>query len=364
MRESLSEYCSRNDRKDLLEQWNTEKNGAVTPWDISHGSHTKVWWRCSQGHEWQSPPYARTGSSTGCPYCAGKRILPGGDLQSVYPEIAKQWHPVKNGPWTPDQVLPGSHKSAWWNCRHGHEWKAMVKTRVEGNGCPVCANRRVVAGVNDLKTTAPLLAMQWHPTKNGKLKPSEVLAGSSRRVWWRCTRGHEWQAEVQSRTAGKGCPICSGRIVQPGENDLESQAPDIAAQWDREKNGGLSPSHIALYSNRQVWWRCEKGHGWKSTVYSRTFSRSACPYCSGRKVLAGFNDLKTLEPKVAEQWHPTRNGQLEPAMVMPGCRKKVWWKCSLGHEWKAVVYSRTGNQMCGCPVCAGRSPRRESEILR
>ena len=357
MRDNLKKYCSDFNRHELLIQWHPEKNGAVTPQNVSPGSHKKVWWRCDQGHEWESPVYARAGKNTGCPYCTGKRILPGGDLQSVYPEIAEQWHPEKNGSLTPDQVLPGSHKSVWWRCSQGHEWKTMVKTRSEGTGCPVCANRSVVPGVNDLTTTAPLLAMQWHPTKNGRLKPSEVLAGSSRKVWWRCRHGHEWQAEIRSRAAGKDCPVCSGRIVVPGQNDLESYSPEIAAQWHPERNGVLLPSQVAIHSNRQVWWRCKLGHEWKSTVASRTFSRTACPYCAGRKVLPGFNDLKTLEPKVAAQWHPTLNEQLEPTMVTPGCRKKVWWKCTDGHEWKAVIYSRTGNQMCGCPVCAGRSAR-------
>lgn len=357
MRENLQEYCANYNRGDLLLQWHPEKNGAVTPKSVSPGSHTRVWWRCSQGHEWESPIYARAGKNTGCPYCTGKRVLVGADLKSAYPEIAAQWHPVKNGPLTPEQILPGSHRSAWWQCTHGHEWKALIKTRVEGNGCPICANRSVLPGVNDLQTLSPDLAKQWHPTKNGSLQPSNVVCGSSRKVWWRCDQGHEWQATIQARSAGKGCPVCSGKTVIPGINDLQSHAPGIAAQWDPEKNGTLKPDQVALHSNRQAWWRCEKEHSWKTTVYSRTFNRSGCPYCTGRKVLAGFNDLKTREPRVAAQWHPTKNETLKPTMVTPGCRKRVWWKCSLGHEWKAVIYSRTGNQMCGCPVCAGRTVR-------
>lgn len=356
MRETLSEYCSRCGRAELLEQWHSEKNHPLTPEDVSTGSHKKVWWRCSQGHEWESPLYARTGGC-GCPYCAGRKLLPGRDLKTLYPEIAAQWHPAKNADQKPEQYLPGSHKSVWWQCREGHEWKAMIKSRVEGNGCPVCANKVVIPGENDLQTLAPLLAKQWHPQRNGSLTPDRVACGSSKKVWWRCPMGHEWQAEIQSRTSGKGCPVCAGKVVVPGENDLESHSPEIAAQWNWEKNGALLPSRISPGSNRQVWWRCRLGHEWKSTVYSRTFNRSGCPYCSGKKVLPGFNDLLTLEPRVAEQWHPTRNEQLDPTMVMPGCRKRVWWRCAAGHEWKAVVYSRTGKQMCGCPVCAGRSER-------
>ena len=80
---------------------------------------------------------------------------------------------------------------------------------------------------------------------------------------------------------------------------------------------------------------------------------SCCPYCTGKKVLPGFNDLATLEPKIAA-WHPTLNGTLTPEMVTLGSHRKVWWQCPEGHVWKAVVYSRAGPQKCGCPVCAGK----------
>ena len=83
-------------------------------------------------------------------------------------------------------------------------------------------------------------------------------------------------------------------------------------------------------------------------------SGSGCPYCAGRKVLPGFNDLATLEPKIAAQWHPTLNGGLTPDGVTVGCHRKVWWQCQEGHVWKAAIYSRAGPQKCGCPICAGR----------
>ena len=87
----------------------------------------------------------------------------------------------------------------------------------------------------------------------------------------------------------------------------------------------------------------------------RTVNGSGCPYCAGRKALPGFNDLATLEPKVAAQWHPTLNGGLTPSMVTAGSHRKVWWACSAGHAWKAAVYARAGPQKNGCPVCAGKA---------
>ena len=128
----------------------------------------------------------------------------------------------------------------------------------------------------------------------------------------------------------------------------------MAAQWDKRKNGCLKPSDVAVSSNRPAWWRCELGHSYRATVSSRTQRKTGCPYCAGRKVLKGFNDLETLYPDVAAQWDPSLNGALTPEMVTSGSNKKVWWQCSMGHVWKSVIYPRTGAQQCGCPVCAGK----------
>ena len=352
----MDQLCRRTGREGLLDQWHPTRNLPLTPETVSGGSSRRVWWRCGQGHEWQSAVYARVSAGAGCPYCAGKLPLPGQtDLATQFPEAAAQWHPTKNAPLTPDQVLPGSHRLVWWRCEKGHEWQAAVKSRTAGSGCPVCANRQVLQGENDLAATHPALAAQWHPARNGGLTPQEVTAGSHRRVWWQCRRGHEWQASVLSRAfGGTGCPVCAGKRVVPGENDLASLYPDTAAQWHPQRNGALTPSQVPPYSNRKVWWRCGKGHDYQAVVAARTMGGSGCPYCAGRKVLAGFNDLATLAPEVACQWHTTLNGSLTPDMVTAGSRRKVWWECPYGHVWKAAVYARAGEQHSGCPVCAGR----------
>ena len=356
MRESLEQYCKRFGMEEILAEWDFSKNEEVSPASISYGSKRKVWWRCAKGHTWQAEVTARTGSHTGCPFCAGVRAYPGEtDLAARYPDLAAQWHPEKNEELTPDQVLPGSHRMVWWRCEQGHEWRAQVKSRVAGCGCPVCANRVNAPGVNDLAGAYPKIAAQWHPTKNGALTPNDIVFGSHMKVWWRCEKGHEWKASIISRTQnGAGCPVCAGRVAAAGENDLATLAPEIAKEWDQERNGILKPTEMTLSSNRKVWWRCEKGHAWKASIASRTRSQTGCPYCAGRRVLAGFNDLGTLYPKIAAQWYQPLNGGLTPQMVTPGSRKKVWWRCGEGHVWKAVVYSRTGEKKSGCPVCAGK----------
>lgn len=359
MKQSFYDYCIQSDKQYLLDEWDTERNLPLTPQQVTYGSKKKVWWHCAQGHTWQSSIYVRMAGAR-CPYCAGRRILPGeNDLASQYPHLAAQWHKTKNLPLTPQEISAGSHRAVWWQCEKGHEWRAVVRSRVSGAGCPVCANRVLSPGKNDLATLYPQLAKEWNYEKNGKLQPQDCIVGSSRRVWWKCEKGHEWRASIAGRTTGgRGCPVCAGRRIVPGENDLATAYPHLAAEWLQEKNGSLTPQSVSPYSNYKVWWRCPLGHEYQAKVDSRTKNSTGCPYCSGKKVLPGFNDLATVEPKLAAQFHPTLNGTLTPADFTPGSHQKVWWVCDEGHVWKAAVYSRTGSQRCGCPTCAGNTRKK------
>ena len=350
---TLYDYCAAQGKEAILGEWDREKNRGEIPADLSRGSHQKAWWTCERGHSWEAAVYTRT-SGSGCPYCAGRQAWPGeNDLASRYPDLAEQWHSTKNAPLTAEQVTIGSHHKVWWQCEKGHEWQAAVKTRVGGTGCPYCANRAVIPGENDLAATHPELVQEWNIEKNS-LSPKEITSGTTRKVWWLCEKGHQWQASVASRARGAGCPICAGKVIVSQENDLGSRFPDIAAQWHPTKNGKLTPEICSPSSNRKVWWMCPLGHEYQAAVGARTVSGSDCPYCTGRKVLVGFNDLETLNPAVAASWHPTLNGTLTPQDVTAGSRRKIWWECPEGHVWKAVVYSRAGKQKTGCPVCAGK----------
>ncbi len=340
----------------LLTQWDGEKNAPLTPKDISYGGHQKVWWRCANGHSWQAGVYSRSAGS-GCPYCTGRLALPGvNTLVERAPALAEEWDAEKNAPLTPADVTVGSHRLIWWRCEKGHSYRSAVKTRIQGSGCPYCAGRAVLPEENSLAVRYPALIAEWDAEKNAPLTPEQVLAGTRRKVWWRCAKGHSWQTAVLSRTQlGTGCPVCAGRSVLSGENDFASRYPQLAAEWDGERNGALLPEAVTANSNRKVWWLCGKGHSYAAPVAARTRNGSGCPYCANRKVMQGFNDLATLYPKVAAEWHPMLNGALTPEEVVAGSHRKVWWQCSLGHVWKAAIYSRTGNRLCGCPVCAGKT---------
>ena len=353
MRQSLYDHCMATEKKYLLEEWDVEKNLSLTAKDISYGSKQNIWWRCKKGHSWQARPYSRT-SGSGCPYCAGRKVDAGGtDLRSRFPDLMGEWHPTKNAGISPDQLSPGSHRKVWWRCKKGHEWQTSIKSRTSGTGCPVCAGRVVISGENDLATAYPEFIREWDAEKNAPLDPSRLAPGSKRKVWWRCEKGHSWQAEIASRVRGSGCPVCNGKKVIPGENDLASAFSRIAAQWHPTKNGELMPANCTPASNRKVWWICPLGHEYQAVIAARAIHGSDCPYCANRKILKGFNDLATHEPKIAAQWHPILNGSLAPDMVTVGSCRKVWWRCPESHVWSAVIHSRTGKRRCGCPACAG-----------
>ena len=273
-----------------------------------------------------------------------------------------EWDTERN-PLSPKTVSYGSQRRVWWQCGKGHTWEAMVKSRTGGTGCPYCSNRLILPGENDLATAYPELAAEWDAEQNGVLSPTALPAGTTKKVWWRCNKGHSWCAAVSSRVRGAGCPVCTGKVIVAEENDLGSRFPEIAAQWHPTKNGNLTPGNCSPSSNRRVWWRCPLGHEYQAVVGARTVNGSDCPYCAGKKVLVGFNDLASQEPAVAAGWHPTLNGTLTPQNVTTGSRRKVWWLCPEGHVWKAVVYSRARAQKTGCPVCAGRVRRPRSPLL-
>ncbi len=214
---------------------------------------------------------------------------------------------------------------------------------------------RLIKGENDLATLYPALAKEWHPTKNGNLKPEDVTPGSGKEVWWLCSEGHPYLMEVNQRAKrGYGCPYCSGHRALKGVNDLATTHPDLAKEWNYEQNGNLTPHDVTAGSRKKVWWLCEKGHAYEQLIIKRSNRGAACPYCSGHKVLRGFNDLATVNPRLAKEWHPTENGDLTPFDVTAGSGKRVWWLCPLGHAYWATIHDRNSDDT-QCPICNAKS---------
>lgn len=178
-------------------------------------------------------------------------------------------------------------------------------------------------------------------------------------LWRRCGRGHAWQISAYNRTGGadRGCPYCGDRKALKGYNDLRTTHPKIAREWNKERNGDLKPTDVIASSSKRVWWKCKEGHEWSGLVANRARRRKAdpgCPYCSGRKVLAGFSDLATTHPGIAAMWHPRMNRRLKPAGVQAVSRKPAWWRGECGHVYQMAVRDRARAKPGYCPYCSGR----------
>jgi hypothetical protein len=300
------------------------------PTTVVSNTYFKARWICEQGHRWEALIGNRA-KGVGCPICSGHRVLVGfNDLATTHPDLAAQ----ADG-WDPTTVSHGSIRNVAWVCSLGHKWNTTVSTRSSGSGCPVCTNRSVVVGFNDLATINPDLAAQadgWDPTT--------VVGKSGKRLQWKCQFGHVWVASIDNRAKGTGCPVCTNRSVVVGFNDLATTNPDLAAQAD-----GWDPTTVVSFSNKKVDWICVKNHQWSAVISSRS-SGNGCPYCSGLFVEPGVNDLASTNPELALQasgW--------DPKTLSANSNKKVKWICDYGHEWEAVVGSRTRGR--GCSVCSG-----------
>lgn len=339
---------------DVIKVWDYEKNNNLKPEDFSYQSNEKVWWKCSKcGKEWQLPICSKSHTTT-CKECSFKSINRSyikegiNDLITTNPELVKEWDFEKNNI-KPNEISPKSAKMVWWKCNKGHSWKSspLSRTKYQNSKCPYCSNQKVLSGFNDFATLYPELLEEWDYEKNN-VNPYNIIKGSHLKFYWKCKKGHSYTASVGNRIRGTNCPYCAGQKVLKGFNDLATTNPELIKEWDFEKNK-IKPDEITSGSGLNVWWKCDKGHAWKSIIVNRTKNgKRGCPTCANRVLLKGFNDLATINPELVKEWDYEKN-KIKPNEVIAGSTKKVWWKCDKGHEWCATIVSRTKRHFC--PVC-------------
>lgn len=354
---------------DLLKEWDYEENEklGIDPFKIGSSFKGKVHWIGADcGHHFQAWISTRI-KGTGCSYCSPgtSAVLEGfNDLATEHPDLAAQWHRTKNGSLKPTQVRSSSGRKVWWLGECGCEWEANINNRVRGAGCRYCTpvgRKFLKVGMNDLASQDPGLAAQWHPTMNGELRPEDVTAKSHTRVFWQCIRdpSHYWEATVKDRVAGYGCPVCVNQKVIPGINDLATVSPELAQQWHPDND--VSPTEVSAGSKTVVKWIClrDRTHSWFASCNDR--QRFGCPYCSGNKILVGYNDLATTHTEIAAEWIQEKNGETTPEQVSKGTMAYYWWRCPEGHEYRMRPNSRTTGR--GCPKCYQPWSKAEKQVL-
>ena len=344
-------------RPDVAAEWHPTLNGELKPDQVTPASTTRVWWLCPEGHENELAVYARADKrhKMTCSECSKLtgHLTDKNRLSSRCPELATEWHPTLNGSLTPEKVSYASARVAWWLCANGHVWPSAVLNRgAHGAGCRRCSK---LSDDNRLSLRNPDVAAEWHPTCNGDLKPADFSHSSHEIVFWLCPRGHKWRAMIKNRTRLKsGCPKCAGKEVSD-LNRLSLRNPKLVAQWHPTRNGDLTPDDVSYGSSREVWWICDEGHPFPAVVSSRALGGHGCATCAGQKV-TDANRLSIREDAIAAEWHPTLNNGLTPFNVTVASNRKVWWLCANGHEWPAVIASRTyGGNGCGRCGLTGRS---------
>ncbi|MBQ2711095.1 MAG: hypothetical protein IJF66_04020 [Clostridia bacterium] len=203
----------------------------------------------------------------------------------------------------------------------------------------------------------PSLMSEWDWDKNNELgiTPNKLSHKSNKSVWWICNKcKQEWIATPNNRSK-TGCPVCAGKKVVKGINDLETLFPMIAKKWHPIKNA-LRPNEVTAFSNKMAWWICDKDprHVFQSRINHVTKGEIVCPYCSNQKIIIGVNDFQTTNPELMVEWDWDKNNAkgLFPTKITKGVNEKAYWICSIcGNQWEASVGSRAGDQHCGCPKC-------------
>ena len=378
---------------DLSEEFDLERNAPLTPGDIKPGSAKIVHWICrmisetSCGHRWTAPVKDRTRTGVrppaGCPHCSGRAVHTDGrnSMRTTHPELTEEFDLERNAPITPDVIKAGTGKKLHWVCRTisptpcGHRWETTGDARKK-SGCPACANKAVHEdGRNSMRKTHPELAEEFDVERNAPLTPRDLVAGSITKVHWICRSisknpcGHRWDASANHRTSTNhtGCPACAGKVVhEDGRNSMRNTHPNLATEFDIERNAPLTPEVLIAGTNKKLHWICRTisetpcGHRWLTSGDKRSASGRGCPACAGKVVHEdGRNSMRITHPELAEEFDIERNAPLTPEVLIAGTHKKLHWICRTisetpcGHRWEAISKNRS-SLGDGCPACYNR----------
>lgn len=372
---TLYTWCIENNRKQILDEWDYEKNKDFTPKTVSYGSARKAHWKCALGHTWEGEIKGRATKGRNCPICSNDKVLVGyNDFETWCHQhnadiLLEEWDTKRNGDTTPQNIVFGYRKPVWWKCKEGHTFQKTIRFRMGLTGevrtCPYCRNIRVVVGDKRFGVVAPHLVEEWDYQKNEN-PPDDYSYGSMEKVWWKCKKcGNQWQATVASRVNGTGCPPCSykeggrkQRVPKPGRSLLDI-VPEVCQEWHPTKNGDLKPSDVNAGTNRKVWWLCSIcGNEWECSPSNRK-NGNGCPACMDKQrrktfirgVIEAQGSLADNYPNLVAEWDYERNVGLDPTFLSSGSEEKIWWKCSTcGHAWQTTIVKRTKRNQ-GCPEC-------------
>lgn len=272
-----------------IKKWDYDKNGDVNPETIPVSSKKRFFWVCPTcGYHWQGAVENLTDTLT-CIKCvhADERTYDveskrGYSLADLFPSIANEWHPTKNGDLTPKDVTPGSNKKVWWKCsKCGNEWEAIIKTRTKGYGCKRCSyEKRTITTTKkrgNIFDFYPELLEQWDYEKNVGIDIKTIAPTSKKEYWWKCPKGHSYLSSPVVKKGSQGCPVCSGKRTD-SSNSLASNDPELAKLWDYTKNAD-KPSEYTCNSGKEKWWVCPSCNASFYKRIQQMHKGKRCPIC-------------------------------------------------------------------------------------
>lgn len=291
--ENIKLWCILNKKKFILRS------------KLFTGVNDKLIWECTNPKckdsfdmEW----HVVKDNNGGCPYCAGRRVNHRNSLSTNHPEIAKEWHPTKNGNLLPSEISKASGRKAWWLCsvNSNHEWQAKIQNRtINSTGCPYCSGRNAHPNSN-LTISHPELIKEWNYKKN-KLTPDQYTKGTRRKVWWICSKGHEWESDIANRALLKrGCPVCN---ESKGEKQIRTSLLNNEVKFEDQKEfnnlfglkGGLLSYDFYLPEINMLIEYQGQFHDGSSGEFSRLNLSSQIEHDKRKRNFAMKNNINLLE---------------------------------------------------------------------
>ena len=351
---------------DYLKEWDYEKN-TIKPDEISCKSKQKVFWKCAEcGHAWKQTVANRTYNGSGCPKCNLENVNSFCE-QAVYFYVKQLFSDAINGDchlgveldiYIPSQKVAIEYDGEVWH-------KSKKKNEIDNRKNKICKEY----GIGLIRIREPKLNSIDDCTVFVREDSTSIKSLNKviTKVLQYLCPNNVVDVDVDRDTP----KILEQYATKKYKNSLAYCNPEIAKEWHPTLNGYLTPDKVNKGSNYKVWWLGRCGHEWQMVVADRTrkpfYDKNkklrkpqGCPYCSSKRVLVGFNDLKSQFPEIAKEWHPTKNGELHPTDIISGSNKKVWWKCKNGHEWQSTPNKRTGLKR-NCPICWDR--RRSPSVV-
>ncbi len=423
-KKSLEEYCKEIHKEYLLKEWDYEEN-KISPADISYGSHKIVSWKCSKGHKYQKDIHSRC-QGVGCSQCSGIVFIKQDKIFDKYPKYIKDLDEEYNTYEDIKNYTCGSSKKVHWKCSKGHKYVKSICNKIKGDDCPICLNKQVLKGYNDLETWCKNnnedIILDWDYSKN-KIKPNEIVIGSAEKIFFKChVCGHEWRAKLYSRTKQKSdCPRCKIR----SKTSFPEQAIfyymkkyfSDAISGDRKKLNGreldiyIPSKKVGIEYDGKLWHQdkqkdlekekmCKKQgirlikivenntHRKDDNIYSYTYPNWEELSDIITKILISLgmsklnididkdqykikeqyfsimkdNSLAVLYPDIAKEWHPTKNGNITPDQISSETHDSYYWICSKCGKEYKAMVKNRVRVGSGCKDCGQKTTAKKQMI--